>query len=827
MNAKIDCYLPAAEWSELNETIRSLCESEIVGDVYVVGAETLEDIPVEGVWSEKCKWLKGAFPLTHVSNLSLMSEKSAEDSYILLYTQPNRLKLGYRAIERMKRVMDDTHAKMIYSDYGILEQDGQLREICTLTDFCGGSVRSDFDFGPLWMVRQDLLKEVCSFVQEEPELKENAYVKQFGGAYLLALSTLLDNKSICPFHIDEVLYCTTAHDARSAAEKQFDYVSPKGTAEGKGMEQIFTSFLRRCGAYIDATDLLDADLTEGEFDYEASVIIPVRNRVRTIADAVRSALSQETDFDFNVIVVDNHSTDGTTEVLNQLAAESSRVLHLIPARTDLGIGGCWNLAIHHKSCGKFAVQLDSDDLYSSPHTLKIMVDAFYQQKVAMVVGAYQITDFNLNPLPPGVIDHREWTPENGHNNLLRVNGIGAPRAFSTQVLRQSVEIPNISYGEDYSIGLQMSRFYRIGRVYDVVYLCRRWEGNSDSNLSREKQNANNCLKDKLRLIELKARMSSKMSASLCKTEFDRQLEDWPEARMNFAHMKQSARRVFRHGDIQLLMQYNAHRKASVTADVTKLEERPCFLCAENRPKEQRVLGREKNVEILVNPYPVLDGHLTVATVQHVPQNIDLLYSMMLELSARYGENFVTFYNGPRCGASAPNHAHFQVVEGGNVLPLLVGETSFRYEEIASLSDQSGSVSFLTAGYPVTPFRLWAKTTRSAALLLKSVCSVLPAEDGEPMMNVVVSYKKKVGWVTYLFPRRKHRPDCYYAQGEGRLLVSPASLEMCGFFPIVKQEDFEKLNGLTLASILVEVSSGRGELESLKPLIKQQVENAEF
>ena len=231
----------------------------------------------------------------------------------------------------------------------------------------------------------------------------------------------------------------------------------------------------------------------------------MRNRARTIADAIGSVLKQQTRFKFNLIVIDNHSTDGTTEVIDRFA-DDERVIHLIPERNDLGIGGCWNLGVHHPRCGKFAVQLDSDDLYASERTLQTLVDAFYQQNCGMVVGTYQMTDFELNPIAPGIIDHREWTPENGRNNALRINGLGAPRAFYTPLLRQ-VKVPNTSYGEDYALGLNISRRYQIGRVYEVVYLCRRWEGNSDAALSIEKSNANNLYKDRIRTWELQARIA--------------------------------------------------------------------------------------------------------------------------------------------------------------------------------------------------------------------------------------------------------------------------------------------------------------------------------
>jgi glycosyltransferase involved in cell wall biosynthesis len=237
---------------------------------------------------------------------------------------------------------------------------------------------------------------------------------------------------------------------------------------------------------------------------EASVITPVRNRKETIAEAVKSALSQQTDFSFNVLVVDNHSTDGTTAILSDLAKRFSNLKHIVPKRTDLGIGGCWNEALNSEACGRYAVQLDSDDLYSSPHTLQKMVDRLRQSRYAMVIGSYTLVNSGLEEISPGLIDHREWTDDNGHNNALRINGLGAPRAFDTALMR-GIGFLNVSYGEDYAAALRICREYRIGRIYESLYLCRRWSGNSDAELSIEDANRNNAFKDKIRTDEILAR----------------------------------------------------------------------------------------------------------------------------------------------------------------------------------------------------------------------------------------------------------------------------------------------------------------------------------
>ena len=305
-------------------------------------------------------------------------------------------------------------------------------------------------------------------------------------------------------HLNEYLYTEKETDTRASGVKQFDYVNPANRDVQIEMEQAATSHLTDIGAAIDPSGYITPDFDEQHFDVEASVVIPVRNRERTIIDAVKSALSQETDFDYNVIVVDNHSTDNTTALLS--GVDDPKLIHIIPGRTDLGIGGCWNLGVHHPLCGRFAVQLDSDDLYSSPSTLQTIVDKFRRERCAMVIGSYRMTNFQLETLPPGVIDHKEWTDTNGHNNALRINGLGAPRAFFTPLLRK-IRVPNTSYGEDYALGLAFSREYRIGRIYDVLYLCRRWEGNSDAALSIEKQNQNNSYKDSLRTLEIRKRQA--------------------------------------------------------------------------------------------------------------------------------------------------------------------------------------------------------------------------------------------------------------------------------------------------------------------------------
>jgi hypothetical protein len=414
--------------------------------------------------------------------------KEATGDCTLLYIKDTEVVWGYLAQERMKQVMDATGAAMVYADRYVIKN-GQ-REQAPVIDYQMGSLRDDFDFGAVVMIRSSALKEAASRMQAN---------YRYAGFYDLRLKLSQRYEFV---HINEYLYTEQEKDLRLSGQKQFDYVDPRNRERQIEMEQACTEHLKEIGAYLEP-QFKNVDFNQEAFEVEASVIIPVRNRVKTVKDAINSVLSQVADFPFNVIVVDNHSTDGTTEVIAQLS-QDERVIHIIPERTDLGIGGCWNMGIHHPQCGKFAIQLDSDDLYSDEHTLSKMVSAFYEQQCAMVIGTYRMTDFDLNTLPPGIIDHKEWTPENGRNNALRINGLGAPRAFYTPVIRQ-IGFPNTSYGEDYAVGLAISRHYQIGRVYNVVYLCRRWSGNSDAALNVFQVNANNLYKDRIRTWELKAR----------------------------------------------------------------------------------------------------------------------------------------------------------------------------------------------------------------------------------------------------------------------------------------------------------------------------------
>lgn len=429
-------------------------------------------------------------PLAHPSCKEM--ERIAEivnTRYVLLQITDEDIELGPFAPERFYTIAEMTQAGLVYADYREEKEDKFIPH--PLIDYQEGSLRNDFDFGKLLFIRTSALKKA---------IRQATGDYQHAGLYDVRLNI---SRSYPIVHINEYLYTAKEKDTRSSGQKMFDYVDPRNQEAQKEMEQACTAHLKAIGAYLKP-EFLKVDFTEENFPVEASVIIPVRNRVKTIEDAIRSVLHQKTSFAFNLIIIDNHSTDGTSERI-QKYTDGAQVIHIRPKRTDLGIGGCWDLGVNHPECGKFAIQLDSDDVYSDTSALQKIVDAFYTQQCGMVIGSYRMTNFQMEEIPPGIIDHKEWTPDNGRNNALRINGLGAPRAFYTPLIRR-IHFPNTSYGEDYAVGLRISRDYQIGRIYDVLYLCRRWEDNSDATLSIEQTNRNNLYKDRLRTWELKARI---------------------------------------------------------------------------------------------------------------------------------------------------------------------------------------------------------------------------------------------------------------------------------------------------------------------------------
>lgn len=483
MKPSVYCFVPYADES-VKPTVEALRECPKVEKVILMttdsNAKPVCDCEIMHIDS-----------LTSTATMKQIA-KAADCDYIYLYTSYDRLIPGYLSIERLLRLASDSEAGMLYADhYTVLEG---VRSNHPVIDYQFGSLRDDFDFGPVMFFNAEAFKQAASEIPAD-------YTA--AGLYSLRLNL---SRIATIVHVNEYLYTTIAKPKTDGGEAIFSYVDPKNRGVQIEMEKACTEHLKAVGGYLPPV-FSTIEFDKGDFEYEASVIIPVRNRVRTIRDAIRSVLSQKTDFPFNLIIIDNGSTDGTSEAIEEFTSDP-RVIHIVPERDDLGIGGCWNMGVMHPKCGKFAIQLDSDDIYADENTLTKMVNAFYEQNCGMVVGTYMLTDINLKMLPPGVIDHKEWTPENGRNNALRINGLGAPRAFYTPMLRE-ITVPNTSYGEDYALGLAFSRHNQIGRVYDVVYLCRRWEDNSDHALDIVKTNNNNLYKDRIRTWELQARCAMK------------------------------------------------------------------------------------------------------------------------------------------------------------------------------------------------------------------------------------------------------------------------------------------------------------------------------
>jgi len=480
MQTTINCFVPFASLDQVTPTVEALKASPLVTKIYLLATD------------QEAKSVLGC-DLIHVDSLNSSATmkkiaEAADCDLILLYTKFDTLVPGYLALERLARLAADSKAGMLYADsYTVV--DG-VKSNAPVIDYQFGSLRDDFNFGSMLIFNTVDFKKAASGITADYKA---------AGLYDLRLRL----SRIAPIvHVNEYLYTDIAAPRQETGEAIFSYVDPKNRGVQIEMEAACTDHLKAIGGYL-APKFDTIEFDKGDFEYEASVIIPVRNRVRTIRDAIRSVLGQKTDFPFNLIIIDNHSTDGTSEAIEEFAGDP-RVIHIIPERDDLGIGGCWNVGVNHPKCGKFAVQLDSDDVYADENTLAKMVGAFYEQNCGMVVGTYMLTDIDMNMIPPGVIDHKEWTPENGRNNALRINGLGAPRAFYTPMLRE-IHVPNTSYGEDYALGLAFSRHNQIGRVYDVVYLCRRWDDNSDHALDIVKTNNNHLYKDRIRTWELQAR----------------------------------------------------------------------------------------------------------------------------------------------------------------------------------------------------------------------------------------------------------------------------------------------------------------------------------
>lgn len=808
MREKIDLFLPFEALEKGEETLLELHENKTVQHINLLVSS---DFASQHQVPEGCTFV--VIDRMESSNTVMSIAENTDADYLLLCTRMTSVRWGLYALERFLRTADDTGAVMVYSDHYSLEE-GALTKHPAI-DYQAGSLRDDFDFGSLWLIKSQALLDYVA--------QTDRVDYQYAGLYDLRL--YLSRKGEI-FHLNEYLYTEAELDTRKSGEKQFDYVNPRNREVQIEMERACTAHLEKVGAIVDTNFYRQPDFDEQDFACEASVVIPVFNREKTIADAVKSALSQKTNFPYNVIVVNNHSTDSTGEILDSI--DDGRLIQIVPGRTDLGIGGCWNVAVNSDHCGKFAVQLDSDDLYSSPKTLQKIVDAFHEQKAAMIIGSYRMCDFDLNTLPPGLIDHKEWTEDNGCNNALRINGLGAPRAFFTPLVRQ-IQFPNTSYGEDYALGLAFSRRYRIGRIYDELYLCRRWGGNSDAALSVERVNANNLYKDRLRTMELKARQqmlqgkADIMEDSSISRFFNRQLEMWEDARHRFRDLKHVEVRQL---SDQLKVQFNPARIVSTGAKIDKhtLGERPCFLCERNRPKEQMTKQIDDHFQLLVNPFPILPVHFTIPATKHQPQSIYRHYGEMHRLLSLHSELMV-FYNGPKCGASAPDHLHFQAGTSG-VLPLQTNwqRLSRNLTDVISLTDEE-KISVLR-DFLVPAFVIISKSEDSDEELFHRLYRSMPmrGDESEPMMNII-AWRKGEEFISVVIPREKHRPDAYFAEGEAQMMVSPGALDMAGLIITPREEDFSKINLDKATALLRECGISAEKMEAIVSNLKASAATA--
>lgn len=823
MRRTITCFVPYEDENSTRKTIASFRESKQVKYIYLLSTTFSDEEEFEGCPVLSINGSRSAQTLRRIANL-------ANTPHTLFYLKTTPLELSYRALERMTDFIIPGTG-MVYADF-CEWKDGEITKH-PLIDYQTGSVRDDFDFGSLLMFSSDYLKAGVYSLPHE------TFDYFYAGLYALRLRITHFGKIK---HIKEFLYTEVEEELRLSGEKQFDYVNPRNREVQIEMEKAFTAYLKSEGAYL-SSDFISPDFKQEPFEIEASVIIPVKNRMRTIKDTIDSALSQQTDFPFNVIVVNNHSNDGTTEAI-ETYGNHPKIVHIRPERHDLGIGGCWDLAIHHPQCGRFSVQLDSDDIYSGPDTLQRIVNGFYEQRCAMLIGSYRITDFHLNTLPPGLIDHREWTEENGHNNALRINGLGAPRAFFTPVLRE-IGVPNVSYGEDYALGLAFSRTYKIGRIYEELYLCRRWEGNSDAALDIERINANNLYKDSLRTQEIEIRKSKNSQASNESFEFiyqtfkeeahafiETQINQWELARNNHEALRHIQTKEIEVDGTMVSIQFNPARMVSTAArtDKQSIKKRPCFLCAKNQPKEQERISLHLHYNLCVNPFPIIPGHITLPARKHIPQrlNEDFMEEVIEMLHTSIPDDYAVFYNGAHCGASAPDHYHLQ---GGvkACIPLIEQYSKWSKELIYRLSethcDRHEFEYLETNLYYINDYLcpLFAvETDNDNPIDFKKFFKMFSKkrEETEPRFNILAWREGKKSIFVFI-PRDKHRPTCYYAEGKKQLLVSPGALDMAGIIVTAREDDFNRITADDIRRIFREVGLSEKQVGKIKEKIRSQ------
>ncbi|MDR0766588.1 MAG: DUF4922 domain-containing protein [Odoribacteraceae bacterium] len=703
---------------------------------------------------------------------------NADTPYVFLRAANTRVLPGTLDAERFARVAEATGAVMLYSDYWE-EREGELFSRPTI-EYQPGSLRDDFDFGPLLFVHAESLRKVAGEMS-----RDYRYAALYDARLRLSREGAI-------FRVPEALYTVTGTPRHAG---QFAYVDPGNRAVQEEMEMACTRHLEHIDALL-LPPFARVDLDE-PFAVEASVVIPVLNRENTIGDAIRSALEQQPPFPFNVLVVDNYSDDRTTAIVKAWSERDTRVVHLVPGRRGAGIGGCWMHAARHPACGKFAVQLDSDDLYARPVELETIVKTFYRERCAAVVGSYCLKTFDLEDLPPGVIDHREWTPVNGPNNALRVNGLGAPRAFYTPVLR-AVGMPDASYGEDYAVMLAIAREYHVGRIFEVQYFCRRWEGNSDAVSSVERVNARDFYKDKLRTIELSARQrlvaERRLSGEQLELFHRQQLDAWEEAAARFREVEHARYKSIPLAGHELRVQYNPARAISTTANPADTG-RPCPLCPANRPGEQRRARYNAAFDILVNPYPVFERHFTVATREHVPQcihgRLDDLLSLALDFPA-----YTVLYNGAGCGASTPGHLHLQLIPRHR-LPL--EEDVARHGEAAPVFSLDARVERYSRAILVVRGKRPGETRERLDGVITGI------EEARLMYNLI-AWHEDGEWIVAVAPRRAHRPAEYFLDGEDRVLFSPGCIEMGGVIVASRATDFDRYDAPLLRGLFDQVTA---------------------
>lgn len=734
-----------------------------------------------------------------IKNLSTFF-RQINTTYLLACDEEKEIKTDALSLCRMLKAFENKNAGIVYSDFTSQERNSLIKH--PLIEYQTGSIRDDFNFGHLLIFSCDAVQTV---LQKYGYLPSGADV----ALYDLRLKISEDYDII---HVHKILYQVSVKKHKQnktsgkKAETHFAYVAKENFLRQKKLEKIATNHLKRIGAYLSSRTKI-VNIEQDEFQWKASIIIPVLNRKKTIADALKSALKQKTDFPFNVIVVDNHSTDGTTDTLRTFASEYPHVHHIIPQRRDLGIGGCWNEAIDSPHCGRYVVQLDSDDLYSSPQTLQKIVDMLRRGHYAMVVGSYTVVSEKLKKILPGLVDHKEWTQANGHNNLLRVNGLGAPRAFDISVIRR-IGFPDVSYGEDYSVALKITREYKIGRIYESLYRCRRWKDNTDAGLDAEKQNRNDFYKDQLRSEEIRARQrlnektkeletkiwdrfpgkTRKSVPSLCGALYLAQKKSWPEFAQGCRNLASVQVRELL-GDDKVYLQYNPARAVSSGAvvDADSIKERPCFLCLENLPVRQKGILYRNDYLILCNPAPIFKNHFTIVSLKHEPQAISSI-NWLLRLAADM-QGYAVFYNGPECGASAPDHLHLQMVPA-KTLPFLREINKMRcVKKISKVEYRMAEKSNRSA---LVLESKYVRELRQAFLNFLDSVRKKMGLNKEPLINAICVYKEK-RWRLVVFLRRKHRPDAYFVEGEKRIFVSPGAVDMAGVIITTLPANYESLD----------------------------------